>query len=209
MEFSVSRIGLATEFSSEKIPRNRLGLVSVNPLKKVLILRHSEFSGRAIQKLGIERLDRNFAKKFSFMVQSKYWTKLLLTRVVETNSYDLYKNSQFVYCQRLLLLRFVPSCFRTVWNRIPRVCFYFRYTDRNSKLFSLPLMDWEGNSESLLLFLVHGTEFRVVFSSAEGFGTEFREFSLPQNSRDSIGNNHLFHLFCLPRNYFFVGNSHP
>jgi hypothetical protein len=26
------------------------------------------------------------------------------------------------------------------------------------------------------LFLVHGTEFRVVFSSAEGFGTEFRDF---------------------------------
>jgi hypothetical protein len=28
----------------------------------------------------------------------------------------------------------------------------------------------------MLLFLVHGTEFRVVFSSAEGFGTEFRDF---------------------------------
>ena len=34
----------------------------------------------------------------------------------------------------------------------------------------------EGNSESMLLFLVHGTEFRVVFSSAEGFGTDFRDF---------------------------------
>jgi hypothetical protein len=59
MEFSVSRIGLGTEFSSEKIPRNRLGLVSVNPWKKVLILRHSEFRG----------MDRNFAKKFSFTIQ--------------------------------------------------------------------------------------------------------------------------------------------
>jgi hypothetical protein len=28
----------------------------------------------------------------------------------------------------------------------------------------------------MLLFLIHGTEFWVVFSSAEGFGTEFREF---------------------------------
>jgi hypothetical protein len=28
----------------------------------------------------------------------------------------------------------------------------------------------------LLLFLFHGTEFRVIFSSAEGFGTEFRDF---------------------------------
>jgi hypothetical protein len=43
-------------------------------------------------------------------------------------------------------------------------------------LFSLPLKGSEGNSENLLLFLVHGTEFRVVFSSAEGFGTEFRKF---------------------------------
>ena len=30
--------------------------------------------------------------------------------------------------------------------------------------------------EILLLFLFHGTEFRDVFSSAEGFGTEFRDF---------------------------------
>ncbi len=43
-------------------------------------------------------------------------------------------------------------------------------------MFSLPLKGSEGISESLLLFLVHGTEFRVVFSSAEGFGTEFRKF---------------------------------
>jgi hypothetical protein len=28
----------------------------------------------------------------------------------------------------------------------------------------------------LLLFLFYGTEFRAVFSSAEGFGTEFRSF---------------------------------
>jgi hypothetical protein len=35
------------EFHSEKIPRNRLGTVSVIPRKKVLIPRHSEFRGRA------------------------------------------------------------------------------------------------------------------------------------------------------------------
>ncbi len=45
-----------------------------------------------------------------------------------------------------------------------------------SELFSLPLKDSEGNSESLLLLLFHGTEFRVVFPSAEGFGTEYRKF---------------------------------
>jgi hypothetical protein len=40
-------LGLGTEFRSEKIPRNRLGMISVIPLKKVLIPRLSEFRGRA------------------------------------------------------------------------------------------------------------------------------------------------------------------
>ncbi len=40
-------LGLGTEYRSEKIPRNRLGTVSVIPRKKVLIPRHSEFRGRA------------------------------------------------------------------------------------------------------------------------------------------------------------------
>ncbi len=40
-------LGLGTEFRSEKIPRNRLGTVSVIPRKKDLIPRHSEFRGRA------------------------------------------------------------------------------------------------------------------------------------------------------------------
>ncbi len=35
----------------------------------------------------------------------------------------------------------------------------------------------EQNSESLLLYLFHGTKFRVVFSSAEWLGMEFREFA--------------------------------
>ncbi len=52
----------------------------------------------------------------------------------------------------------------------------FVSTERNSELFSLPLKCSKGNSESSLLFLFNGTEFRVVFSSAEGFGTELRGF---------------------------------
>ncbi len=40
-------LGLGTEFRSEKIPRNRLGMASVIPRKKVLIPKHSEFRGRA------------------------------------------------------------------------------------------------------------------------------------------------------------------
>jgi hypothetical protein len=73
----------------------------------------------------------------------------------------------------------IPSGFLfrgMVRNGIPRVCFYFCSTERNSELFSLPRKGSELNSASMLLFLFHGTEFRVVFSSAEGFGTEFREF---------------------------------
>jgi hypothetical protein len=73
----------------------------------------------------------------------------------------------------------IPSFFLfrgRVRKGIPRVFFFFCSTERNSEFFSLPLKFSEGNSESLLLFLFNGTEFRVVFSSAEGFGTEFREF---------------------------------
>jgi hypothetical protein len=61
----------------------------------------------------------------------------------------------------------------------------------------------------LLLILFHSTEFRAFFSLAERFGTEFREFSVPRNSRNSAGINQLFRLFRLPRNNFFVGNCQP
>ncbi len=63
-----------------------------------------------------------------------------------------------------------------VWNGIPRICIYFDSTERNSELCSLPQKGSEHNYGRLLLFLFHGTEFRVVFSSTEGFGTEFRDF---------------------------------
>ena len=63
-----------------------------------------------------------------------------------------------------------------VRNGIPRIYIYFGSTERNSELFFLPEKGSEQNYGSLLLFLFHGTEFRVIFSSAEGFGTEFRVF---------------------------------
>jgi hypothetical protein len=84
-------------------------------------------------------------------------------------------------------------------NGIPSICFYFCSTERNSELFSLPRNGSERNSESLILFLFHGTELRAFFFSAEWFGTEFREFSDPWNSRNSAGTNQLFRLFCLLR----------
>ncbi len=62
-------------------------------------------------------------------------------------------------------------------NGIPRVCFYFSSKERNSELFFLPRNGSERNSESLLQFLLHGTKFRLIFSSAERFGMEFQEFA--------------------------------
>ncbi len=73
----------------------------------------------------------------------------------------------------------IPSCvlFRgMVRNGTPRICICFGSIERNSELCSLPRKGLGKNYGSLLLFLFHGTEFRVVFSSAEGFGTEFRDF---------------------------------
>ncbi len=158
---------------------------------------------------------------------------------MESKSYGLYKNAQFECCHRLPLPRFVPSCFLfrgMVRNKIPRVRFYFCSTEQNSELFSLLLKGFEGNSESLLLFQFHGTESRVIFSSAEGFGREFREFasifglrdgipscflfrgrvpngipriSVPRNSRNSVGNNHLFRQFRLLRNFFLSEIPNP
>jgi hypothetical protein len=62
------QLGLATEFRSEKIPRNRLGQVSVILWKKVFIPRHSKVHGKSIPKLGTER---NCAEKISSTKQRK------------------------------------------------------------------------------------------------------------------------------------------
>ncbi len=94
-------------------------------------------------------------------------------------------------------------------NRIPNVCLNFCSTERNSELFSLLRNGSEWNSKCLLLTLFHGTEFRSFFSSAERFGTEFREFSFPRNNRNSVGTNQLFRLFRLPQNNFLVRNCQP
>jgi hypothetical protein len=64
------------------------------------------------------------------------------------------------------------------WNGIPS-CFLFRWRVR------------KGILRVCFYFCFHGMEFRVV-----------------RNSRNSVGNNHLFRLFRL-RNYFFVKNSQP
>ncbi len=87
-----------------------------------------------------------------------------------------HSESLFILC---VARKGIPSCvlFRgLVRNGIPRFCIYFGSTERNSELCSLPQKGSEQNNGILLLFLFYETEFRVVFSSAEGLGTEFRDF---------------------------------
>jgi hypothetical protein len=60
-----------------------------------------------------------------------------------------------------------------------------------------------------LLFLLPGTEFRVVFSSAEGFGTEFREFSVPRNKLEFRRKEPFVPSFLSSAEFFVVGNSQP
>jgi len=50
-----------------------------------------------------------------------------------------------------------------------------RVSDNEKVVHRSPNKLWRSHF-ILLLFLLHGTEFRVVFSSTEGFGTEFRDF---------------------------------
>jgi hypothetical protein len=54
----------------------------------------------------------------------------------------------------------------------------------------------EQNSESLLLFLFHGTEFPAFFSSAEWFGTEFREFCSAEQLEFCRNKTIVYAVFC-------------
>jgi hypothetical protein len=142
----------------------------------------------------------------------------------------LLKYSAAAFCSELVSLP------RNGSERHSEIYFYFLLHGKEFRVVLSLRNGSERNSENLHLFWFHGTEFRVVFSSAEWFGTELWEFasifvprngipsyflfrgrvrngiprfSVPRNNRNSAGNNPLFRLFRLPRNYFFVGNSQP
>jgi hypothetical protein len=68
--FSAAELGLGTEFRSEKIPRNRLGTVSVILRKKVLIPGHSKFRGRANSEAR-NGTERNSAEKLGHETVAK------------------------------------------------------------------------------------------------------------------------------------------
>jgi hypothetical protein len=150
-------IGLGTVFRSEKIPRNRLGTVSVIPRKKTLIPRHSEFRGIAnsevrngTERNGIPRKKlvlRNRSKKLNKMICLSTKSRLFL-------HYTRHSESIFLF---FVARKGIPNCvlFRgMVRNGIPRICIYFSSTERNSEWFSLPQKGSEQNYGSLFLFLV-------------------------------------------------------
>jgi hypothetical protein len=67
----VSRIGLGTEFRSENILRNRLGMISVIPRKKVLIPKHSAFRGR-VNSEARNGTERNEIPRKNEILRNKY-----------------------------------------------------------------------------------------------------------------------------------------
>ncbi len=160
----------------------------------MLIPRHSEVYAR----------EGNGMKKISF-------TKILLQQMqcfcrdsFGTEFREFFK-LYFCFTERNSELFSLPRNGSVDRNKILSACFYFCSTEWK-KLFSLPCNSSEWNSESLLPFLFHGTEYRAFFSSAERFGTEFREFSVPRNSART---HQLFRLFRLPRNHFLSEIVNP
>ncbi len=181
------RLGLATEFRSEKTAEYtqngfRYSTEESAHYEAFRGLRKSQFWSS--ERNGITWKNSVLQKSCS----SKHNWELVFVREILLNGILRVCFSTSIFAPR----NGIPSCFffhGMVRNRIPSVCFYFCSMERNSELFSLLWNGSEWNSDSLLLFLFHGTEFRAFLSSAERFGTEVREFSVPRNSRNSAGTN--------------------
>ncbi len=90
------------------------------------------------------------------------------------------QNESFLCQQTELKACFLP---RNASEQNSDVCFYFCSTERNSELFSLRRNGLEQNSESLLLFLFHGTEFRA-FSLAKWWNEVFWSVEQPKFRRN-------------------------
>jgi hypothetical protein len=136
--------GLATEFRSEKIPRNRLGMVSFIPRKKVLIPRHSKFYGRVNSEARHGRKWDEKNKFYKILLQQPQCFHLFSSETAsEENS------------ESLSLFLSYGTEFRVVFssgvqNRFMRVCFYFCSMAQNSEHFSPLRNGSERNSESFL-----------------------------------------------------------
>jgi hypothetical protein len=90
-------LGLGTEFRSEKFPRNRLGMVSVIPRKKVLIPRHSEFRGRASSEA------RNETERYGIPRKENMTLTLDIDGLLFIRSWKLLQKSKRSYFKRTWL----------------------------------------------------------------------------------------------------------
>ncbi len=128
------------EFRCGKIPRNRLGTVSLITLTASTF--YSEWF--YLPRNGSERNQQSLL--------------LFLFHGTEFRVFSLLVKSLEVNSESLLLFWLHGTEFRAVFSSaeegIPRACFYFCSTEQNSELFFLPRKGWECNSES---FLFHGT----------------------------------------------------
>ncbi len=156
-------LGLGTEFRSEKIPRNRLGMISVIPRKKVLIPRHSEFRGRGnsearngTERNGIPRKNkvlRNSHRTASMItLTSNTIIEILGCRVLCWAGFSSaewfgteFRQFAFIFFPRNGIPSFFSSAEgfgREFWEYSS----IFVSKERNSELFSLPLKCSDGNS---------------------------------------------------------------
>ncbi len=121
-------VGLGTEFRFEKIPRNRLGAISVIPRKKAFIPRHSKFCWRANSEA---RNGTESGKKLVLRNSSK---------ITLQNDLSVHQKSPFL----TLFLKYSAAAFCSELVSLPR----FGSTVRNSELCSHPKKGWEQNCGS-------------------------------------------------------------
>ncbi len=136
-------LGLAAEFRSEKIPLNRLRMVSVIPRKKMLIPRHSEVYGRVNSEA---RNRMEIQEKMCFVLQQNPAPENRIGSV-----FSSLRNGIPRICFFLVHRNGILSCFLfrgIVGMEFPSI--YFCFTERNSEFFSLPRNGLEWNSENLL-----------------------------------------------------------
>ncbi len=131
-------------------PMQQLLPGSVIPRKIVLILRHFEVHGRVNVEAG---------RKQNIIM----WKKFVLQNIQNNFKKWFVLASNVVFTDTIFLEIFICRDLRK-WFKTKVSCF-------------LPRNASGRNSESLLLFLFYGRKFRVVFSSAEWFRTELREYA--------------------------------
>ncbi len=114
---------------------------------------------KSIPKLGTERNDMKKLVLQKNLLQQTVLTACLLPRHASERNSERFAISQQPpqVATNFVPRKGIPSYFLfrgMVWNRVPRVCFYFCFTVQNSKHFSPLRNGSERNSES---FLFRGT----------------------------------------------------